>query len=207
LILRGEIGKFLGSSDSTTTTKKEIFMKLAPSCVCVCFVILLLHSQASAQEGTGSGRGGRGSFRAQMEKNRALITNMFAWYNSASYDSLKTIIAKDVVDHNPDNGEKPGLDGMIDMYRQYVAAFPDVKMTVNDMVIEGDKVTVRATVEGTNTGKMMGAPPTGKKMSVTMMEEFVIKDSMVTDRYGVFDAAAMMAQLGMLPTPSDSTKK
>ena len=181
-------------------------MKNILGCVFIFLVFVLLNSTASGQEGMG-GRSGRGNSRAMMEKNRTLVNNMYAWMNSKTLDSLQTIMSKDLVDHNPDQGQKPGLAGTIEMLKGYYVAFPDMKLTADDIVIEGNKIVVRATITGTHQGPMMGMPATGKKFSVTMLEEFIVKDGLITDRYGVFDAAGMLTQLGLMPMPADSTKK
>jgi steroid delta-isomerase-like uncharacterized protein len=81
----------------------------------------------------------------------------------------------------------------------FSAAFPDMQMTMDDMVAEGDKVVARATISGTHKGEFMGIPPTAKTFEVQAIDIFEIKDGQVTAHWGVTDQAAMMQQLGLVP--------
>ena len=61
----------------------------------------------------------------------------------------------------------PGPEGYRQLVAMYRGAFPDLNVTMVDMIAEGDKVVARWTSQGTNTGEMMGMPPTGKTFKAT----------------------------------------
>jgi predicted ester cyclase len=138
-------------------------------------------------------------------QNKVLVKKAYDWFNSSSWDSLATIIASDYIEHNPDQGQKPGFDGLKAQFQQYYATFPDMKMEMKDITAEGDKVMTRVVITGTMKGKMGDTSPNGKQIEVEMLEELRMKDGKMVERWGVFDAMKMMAQLGMMPAP-DSTK-
>ena len=73
-----------------------------------------------------------------------------------------------------------------------------MKMTVKDMLGDGECVMVRANITGTMTGKMGEMPPNGKKMDVTMFEMLRFKNGKMVERWGVFNSMKMMTQLGMM---------
>jgi steroid delta-isomerase-like uncharacterized protein len=77
-------------------------------------------------------------------------------------------------------------------------AFPDLHLTVEDMIAEGDKVVVRNTVTGTHRGEYMGLPPTGK--SVTYDEIFIFRfvNGRIAETWGVVDVLSQMKQLGVI---------
>lgn len=77
-------------------------------------------------------------------------------------------------------------------------AFPDIHVTVEDLIAEGDKIVTRQTVTGTNSGEYRGMPPTGK--SVTYNEIFIARfaDGQITDLWGVVDVYAQLRQLGLI---------
>ncbi len=83
----------------------------------------------------------------------------------------------------------------------YRGAFPDMNITMEDMVAEGDKVVARWTAQGTNTGEIMGMPPTGKAFKATGMNMFRLNDGKVAEVWTNFDDLGMMQQLGIIPTP------
>jgi predicted ester cyclase len=62
-------------------------------------------------------------------------------------------------------------------------AFSDFRISVKDLIAEGDKVASRVVASGTNTGELMGMPPTGKQVSVSGMEMAHIKDGKVVERW------------------------
>ena len=76
--------------------------------------------------------------------------------------ALEDVFAEDVVDHGGNPGQPPGREGhkyQLDLFR---SAFPDLHVTTEDIVAEGDKVVTRWTARGTYQGELMGIPPTGK---------------------------------------------
>src|SRR5262245_2966473 len=79
------------------------------------------------------------------------------------------------------------------------SATPDLVMTVDDVVAEGDKVAVRWTATGTNTGVGNGLPATGRKVSATGMTFWRLKDGKLAEEWGLVDRLAVMQQLGLLP--------
>ncbi|MEV0353557.1 ester cyclase [Nonomuraea sp. NPDC050680] len=77
-------------------------------------------------------------------------------------------------------------------------AFPDIHVTLEDLIAEDDKIVARQTVTGTNSGEYRGTPPTGK--SVTYHEIFIarIADGQITDIWGVVDLYSQLRQLGLI---------
>lgn len=77
-------------------------------------------------------------------------------------------------------------------------AFPDIHVTIEDLLAEEDKIVARQTVTGTNFGDYRGAPPTGK--SVTYNEIFIVRlaNGQVTDVWGVVDVYSQLQQLGLI---------
>jgi steroid delta-isomerase-like uncharacterized protein len=151
----------------------------------------LFHQPSSSAQGK----------KSASAQNKVLVKKAYDWFNSKSWDSLATIIAADYIEHNPDQGQKPGFDGLKAQFQQYYATFPDMKMEMKDITAEGDRVMTRVVITGTMTGKMGDVPSNGKKMDVDMLEELRIKDGKMVERWGVFDAMKMMTQLGMMPPP------
>jgi steroid delta-isomerase-like uncharacterized protein len=77
-----------------------------------------------------------------------------------------------------------------------LAAFPDLKFDIHDMFAEGDRVVVRYTITGTNQGSYMGAPPTGKKISLNGISIYKIAGGKLAESWGVYDRLSLMQQLG-----------
>jgi len=83
------------------------------------------------------------------------------------------------------------------MFKASRAGSPD-RALVNDMIIcKDDMVSTRMTVTGTQTGVMMGNPPTGQKFKFTAMDIFRFKDGKVVERWGNGDSLIIIRQLGL----------
>jgi predicted ester cyclase len=81
------------------------------------------------------------------------------------------------------------------------AAFPDLRFTIEDIVAEGDRVTTRGTLSGTNTGPLAGLPPTGRPVRVSYTDVLRVADgACVLEHWVELDRPVLMRQLGVLPT-------
>jgi steroid delta-isomerase-like uncharacterized protein len=81
------------------------------------------------------------------------------------------------------------------------AAFHGLQVTIDDMMAEGDKVTCRFTARGVHNGEFMGLPPTGKKIAMTGIEIFRLRDGKIAELWGEANLMGLMQQLGILPAP------
>jgi predicted ester cyclase len=88
------------------------------------------------------------------------------------------------------------------LFEQWFAAVPDLAATIDDMIASGDKVFVRSTISGTQTGEFLGMPPTGKSFSIGSMDIVRIQDDQAIEHWGIQDTMAMMTQLGLMPPPA-----
>ena len=136
-------------------------------------------------------------------KNKERVAQFYEQVvNAHNVDMVDSFCATDFVDHNPDmNHSGKGIDDLKATFREFFTAFPDVHMTPNFMVAEGDKVIAHITVTGTNTGAMGSMPSTGKSMNVNGIDIIQISGDKATERWGFFDNMKMMMQLGMMPEP------
>ncbi len=78
-------------------------------------------------------------------------------------------------------------------------AFPDFKFTVEDLLAEGDKVTVRYYATGTHQGSFMGIAPTGKKIVLKGISIYKIANGKLVESWGTYDRMSLMQQLGAIP--------
>ena len=79
-----------------------------------------------------------------------------------------------------------------------------MRLTVEDMIAEGDKVVDRVIVRGTHEGELMGIPATGKQVEVVEMHISRIADGKIVERWGQWDAMGMMQQIGAVPEPGQA---
>jgi steroid delta-isomerase-like uncharacterized protein len=109
-------------------------------------------------------------------------------------------LADDFVEHEVTPGLAPGKAGVKAFFGMQLAAFPDLRMDVEDVVANGDKVVARVRYTGTNRGEFMGMPATGRSVDAQLIDIFRFgDDGLVHEHWGVMDAMAMMQQLGVVP--------
>ena len=138
------------------------------------------------------------------EDNKALVRRYRQAHNSNNLAALDDIVAADIISHNPLPGLPSGLEGGKMAHMGFAAAFPDSQVTTEDLIAEGDKVVERFTFHGTNTGSLMGAPPTGKNVTSSGMSIFRIANGKIVEHWGENDALGTMQQLGFIPAPGQA---
>ena len=94
-------------------------------------------------------------------------------------------------------GGGPAIDlaGHTQFGEMFYAAFPDMSHRIDDMIAEGDKVTVRFTLNGTHRGEFMGVPATGKSVSIPALALLRFEDGKVAELWGEFNGLGVMQQL------------
>ncbi len=135
------------------------------------------------------------------DSDKALVRRIYdEVFSQGALDVVDEVISADAVDHSPPpfpmDDVRDGLKQFTTMLRD---AFPDVRVAVNDMVAEDDKVAVYFTVEGTQQGEFMGIPASGKRVSVDGFDLIRVTDGICTEHWGVFDNGSLMEQLGVGP--------
>lgn len=128
------------------------------------------------------------------------IRRMYDVINAGDLDGFESVLAGDFVEHEETPGLEPTREGVREFFGMFTAAFPDLRFDAEDILASGDKVVARVRVTGTHTGEFMGMPATGKRMDVQAID--IIRfgaDGLAHEHWGVFDAMAMMQQLGLVP--------
>jgi predicted ester cyclase len=119
-------------------------------------------------------------------------------FNKGNYTILAELFNPDFIEHQ--FGLHPTIEGMQSDIQFLRTAFPDFKLTIQDMIAKDDKVWARMTARGTNLGGIMG-PPNGKTFEVTVFDQCRFKDGKIVEHWGSPDRFAQLVQLGLLPQP------
>src|SRR5262245_50107653 len=138
------------------------------------------------------------------EEHKALVRRFWEEvFNQKRLERADAYVAQDYLDHGAQPGQGPGLEGAKwQRWALYFAAIPDLHATIDDMVAEGDKVSVRFTVAGTQVGELMGVPPTGKRFDVGAMCIYRIAEGKVAEQWEQIDMLGLLRQLGAIPGPA-----
>lgn len=140
--------------------------------------------------------------RSHESPNKATLRRMLDVTNSHDEGLIsKTfdeICDPDVAIATPLPIQVSGTQAIKEVFKTLHRAYPDLRVTIEDLIEEGDKVVARNTVTGTHHGEYMGVAPTGK--SVTYNEIFVIRfaNGRIAQTWGVVDVLSQMRQLGVV---------
>jgi steroid delta-isomerase-like uncharacterized protein len=145
--------------------------------------------------------------RMSAEENKALARRfMDEVYNEGNVNFIDEVVASNLVVHDPTSPE--GMTSGVQSAKQFVEvyrnAFPDIQMTVEDLIAEGDKVVTRWRARGTHQGELMGIPPSGNPVEVTGITIDRIEGGKVVETWANYDALGMMQQVGAVPEPGQA---
>jgi hypothetical protein len=136
------------------------------------------------------------------EQNKVLVRRAYEEFytkkNIKVVDKVvDEIIAPNFTDHTPPYGFPPGREGMKQEVAMFLKAFPDMRVTSEEMLAEGDTVMARFKVTGTHTGSFMGEAPSHKKFTYGGIECFRVKGGKITDVWRYSGGAMAMQEMGI----------
>lgn len=131
------------------------------------------------------------------EDNKALARR--SWEAPTNPDIIDEVYAPDMVWHDP-GLEIRGAEEAKQFVAGYKSAFPDLSVTVEDEIAEGDKVVTRWTIRGTHQGETEDfGPATGKQMELKGISISRIHDGKIVEEWNSYDNLGVLQQLGLAP--------
>ena len=119
--------------------------------------------------------------------------------NRRDLDALDQIFDPDLINHGADPDEPRGAYHFKQVFRNFIAACPDLQVTIEDSITKDDKLVVRWTDTGTHTGApLLGVPATGKQIILTGIEILRIRDGKIVERWAENDMRYLMETLGLI---------
>ena len=131
------------------------------------------------------------------EENKALARR--SWEAANNPDTIDEVYAADLVWHEPDQDIR-GYEQARQFASTFFDAFPDINITVEDAIAEGDQVATRYTLRGTHRGETEEfGPPSGRQMEQKGMTISRIEGGKIVEEWQAYDNLSMMQQLGLVP--------
>ncbi len=121
--------------------------------------------------------------------------------NQGNYDVIDEIVDPNYVYRSPDE-ELHGREALKAFLAGYHAAFPDLRMAIDELLVADDKAVIFFTLTGTHEGPLMGIPPTGKEIQVHGVIRSRFEDGRIVEEWEVLDQLAMLTQLGVVSLPA-----
>jgi steroid delta-isomerase-like uncharacterized protein len=139
--------------------------------------------------------------KVMLKETREVVLGCWGVANSHDPSGFDNFYADDVIYHGND-GEIRGRDGVKAYLQTFMTALPDLKVTVEDIFGEDERVFSRARLQGTNTGEFNGMPPTGKSIDISwIMNVCRVRDGKIVEEWELLDQLELVRQLGLMTAP------
>jgi steroid delta-isomerase-like uncharacterized protein len=134
-----------------------------------------------------------------IEENKALSRRFLEeFWNQKNLAVVNELLAADYINHLGPPGLPPGREGLKQLASIYITAFPDVHVTIEDQIAEGDRVVSRLRARGTHLGYLQNIPPTGKPINITGIAIDRVASGKIVEGWANFDELSLMRQIGVI---------
>ena len=138
-----------------------------------------------------------------MPSDHQLADRYVEMINTHDPDAVDRFVAEDYVNHNAFVAD--GREANRQFWTVFFAGLPDVRVTMEDLVVSGDRVVGRFVYRGTHTGDLMGIPATGKPVEMRSIDIWRVQDGMFVEHWDELNLMQMFQQIGALP-PLDGSE-
>ncbi len=123
------------------------------------------------------------------EENKAIARRVYEIVSTGDFGRTTEIVDQDAPDNEllPDDPPAKLIDTFKETFSEARAGFPDLSVTVEDVMAEGDRVTARVVMRGTHQGEFQGLAPTGKRVEVRAIDMFRISNGKIVEHWGHAD--------------------
>ena len=130
------------------------------------------------------------------EQNKALLERYIeeVWHKE-NPGALDAFLAPDYQRHRSPHAPPLNLADQKQLLKGFRAAFPDIAITVEDVIAEGDKIAFRSTMHGTHQGEILGIAPTGRAVTFSLLDIIRIQDGKIAEQWGGPDLYDLARQL------------
>jgi steroid delta-isomerase-like uncharacterized protein len=126
-------------------------------------------------------------------------------WNQGQESAIEHLMATHVLAHGlSPEGSMQGRDVFKQFFRGFHQAFPDIHISVEDVVVEGDMAAYRSIVTGTHLGAGLGVAPTNKPIQITGMGFVVVKGGEIIEGWNNFDFLTLYQQIGLIEIPQSA---
>jgi steroid delta-isomerase-like uncharacterized protein len=123
--------------------------------------------------------------------------------NSGSLSALHEVFAPTVIDRDPASDQRPGPEGFIQFFTGFRAAFPDLNVSVEQLVADEDNVAIAYSITGTHQGDFLGVPATGQQIKARGVQIARFENGQIVERWGSSDQLGILQQIGVNPLAAE----
>ena len=133
------------------------------------------------------------------EENKAIARRFVEEVqNKGNIDAVDEFLADSMVNHSAPPGVPPDREGVKQLFTMFRQAFPDFHAVIHDQIAEVDELVNPKTFYGTHKRDFLGIPPTGKEVTIELIEIVRVSDGKITEHWNVVDQLGLMQQLSAI---------
>jgi len=142
--------------------------------------------------------------QTQADQNKAIVRRLFEEaFNKRNAGVINELLAANYVNHDFP-APAPGAEGFRQVNALFLTAFPDMHVTFEEELAEGNMVITRGYFTGTHKGEFQGVPPTGKQIKVKYIDIWRVENGKLVENWVQMDQLGLLQQLGVVPTPGQA---
>jgi len=141
------------------------------------------------------------------QENIAAFQHASLRFKVKDLDGYLAMYNNSVIHHGFSSRVRPGLPGLREHYTRLLNGFPDLRVEIDDIIAEGEKVVHRFTFYGTHRGEFLGIPATGKKVSAPGMQMNLFSSGKCIEVWSVHDSFRFLTQIGAVSQLRDKATK
>jgi steroid delta-isomerase-like uncharacterized protein len=181
--------------------KMKKSLMVTPLVILLCFTFACQDKEAMAE---------LEAFKAQAkieEQNKALMRKSFEEWNKGSTEFFMETTTPDYAYYTPSGNPNPkSREDAVEGVKMFWKGFPDMSLSIEELIAAGDKTIVRFIIRGTHEGEFMGIPATGKKIELSGIIISRIENGKWVEEWEEMDIMGLMMQLGMELKPKEGEK-
>jgi steroid delta-isomerase-like uncharacterized protein len=135
------------------------------------------------------------------EQNKRQMRRFFEAFNAGKLDDMFEAMSPEIVFYGATTGKPEGIDGAREWFTMLHNAFPDLRITVESMEADDDKVVIQQSFTGTHKGQFRGVAPTGRHVTVKSTDLIRFADGKHVEQWNNLDVLGLMQQIGAVPAP------
>ncbi|WP_165372521.1 ester cyclase [Nocardioides iriomotensis] len=128
-------------------------------------------------------------------ENEDLLHEFMAAFAAGDDGTLRRLVHADIVDHTPPPGAAPGIDGLLYAVAGYRQGFPDLRISLEKVVADGQDVVGYGRIKGTHSGSFFGQEPTGRAVDFGYIDIYRVRDGKLADAWHLEDIAGLTRQI------------
>ena len=130
--------------------------------------------------------------------NKEVVRRFYEAWGQRDLEQAAGLVTEDFLNNS---SSSQGREGVYEEGQFWFSAFPDARVTIEELIEEGDKVVARVLTTATHQGEFLGTPPTGNAVEIIEIDIFRVENGLIAEAWAAPDTFGLLSQIGVLGAP------